>query len=88
MKQNVLRTELNDLEIDVELQEKLFKECISEMNEWLVEQIDDEYEYLRKIVEEPSVLCPLCQKNDLQVTTKMLSFGKKSFTYNCSCNAR
>lgn len=83
-----MRTELKEMEIDVELQEKLLKEFTGDVNQWLAEQYDYEYEYLRKIVEEPSVTCPLCQKNFLQMKSEMISFGKKSFTYTCSCNAR
>lgn len=83
----MLRTELKELEIDVELQQKLYDECIADMNEWCIEQLNNEDVYLSEIAEDPSLICPVCQKSFMQIKP-ILESERKCFDYECSCGAR
>lgn len=72
----------------MELQEKLFEECISEMNDWFADQMYDEDNYLRNIAEDFSLVCPLCQKEFMEIHPEDNESKPKSFVYKCPCNAR
>lgn len=74
---NILREELADIETDITLQDKIFKELIEEVNEYLIQQFEDEQSYLSKIEDASDVFCPICQKSTLERNNKTL--------YSCVC---
>lgn len=67
--EKILREELADLEADINLQEIIFQELIDEVDEWFVQQMEAEQEYLINVgeAEDTIVFCPFCEKSELKV---------------------
>ncbi|XP_055640489.1 RIP-like protein [Toxorhynchites rutilus septentrionalis] len=63
--ESIVRQELSELEKDIELQELIFQELISETNEWLFEEYEKSETYMINGFDQEAIFCPVCQKNEI-----------------------
>lgn len=80
----IFRQELAELEQDIELQQEIFEELKDEFNEWFIEQLQEEENYLLEVANSTALICPVCQIKNL-VTFRT---SEHTFCYRCKCNAR
>ncbi|KAM7351564.1 RPA-interacting protein alpha [Cochliomyia hominivorax] len=80
---DILRQELAELEYDITLQEEIYNELEDELNEWFVDQLEEEEDYLIEVAVSQDLVCPVCQVSNLVI------FQAKTggFNYRCKCNA-
>ncbi|XP_037941328.1 RIP-like protein [Teleopsis dalmanni] len=64
--QQVLRDELAEIESDLKLQEEIYKELEDELNDWYLEQFEEEEKYIINVGEDSAAFCPICQRATLE----------------------
>lgn len=74
----ILRLELNELDQDLELEDHIYEELLSDVNEWYALQ-EQHLEELYSDTLQLAIICPVCLKKPLQ---------RLDFVYKCECGVQ
>jgi len=74
----ILRSELNELDEDLKLEEHMYEELLSDVNEWYALQ-EQHVEELLTAPEADPIICPVCLKKPLQ---------RLNCLYKCECGVQ
>ncbi|KAL7741935.1 hypothetical protein ACLKA6_012146 [Drosophila palustris] len=75
---NILRLELNELDEDLKLEEHIYEELLSDVNEWYALQEQHVEELFTELEADP-IICPVCLKKPLQ---------RLNYLYKCECGVQ
>lgn len=80
----ILRQELAELEHDINIQEDIYQELVTELNDWFIDQLENEEKYLFEVADSHDLVCPVCQLSNLVI----YPCNEFELNYRCKCNAK
>jgi len=80
----VVREELREIDMDIELQERIYTEIEEDILQWTFEELERENNYVTN--DKPTFFCPFCEKSELNMlpnNVEQVSCQKCQIQFKC-----